>query len=211
MRIYPVGFMALLFAFGSAHAGPDSPASYASLHELLQVTQTQKVQDAMMAQVDSMMKRASIQAMAGHQIDAGARKIIDAQTSKLNHVLLQQLAWKKLEPIYIDIYRKTFTQKEVDDMLAFYRSPSGQSMVAKAPAMMAQAMQTVQGMLLNLEPQIQKIMTDTATSLSAYEASQKQARTHSSTSKASEQQVQNAIKVAPKSPTSQWMVETVSG
>lgn len=211
MRIYSVGFVALFFAFGPAHAGPDSPASYASLRELLQVTQTHKVQDAMMAQVDGIMRRASIQAMAGHQIDGGAQKIIDVQTSKLNHVLMQQLDWKRLEPMYIDIYRKNFTQKEVDDMLAFYRSPSGQSMVAKLPAMMAQAMQMVQGMMSSLEPQIQTIMADTATSLSAYETSRKQARPHPSTGKASEQQAENAVKPAPKSLTGQMVAEAASG
>ena len=203
MRIHAVGFVGLLFVFGPAYAAPNSPPSDASLHELMQVTQVHKMLDATMAQMDGMIKKESRQAMAGHPVDAGEQKIIDAQTSKLKVVMMQQLSWKKMEPMFISIYRKTFTQKEVDDMLVFDRSPSGQSMIAKTPAMMAQVMQTVQDEMSNLIPQMSKVEMDMVTSLNAYEASKKQAPRHSSTGKASRQQVEKAVEVAPKSTTRQ--------
>lgn len=180
MRIYTLGFVGLFFVFGSAHAVQSSPPSDSSIHELLQVTQTHKMLDAMQAQIDSMLKKVTHQATGGQPVDAGEQKIIDTQTSKLNNVLMQQISWSKLEPMYIDIYRKSFTQKEVDDMLVFYKSPSGQSMIEKMPVVMAQAMQTMQGEMATLMPQIQKITEDTANSLRAYEASKKNSSKHSS-------------------------------
>lgn len=186
MRIHAIGLVGLLFVFGSASAEPSPPASDASIHALLQVTKVHKMLDTMMIQMDDMMKKVSRQATAGQPIDAGAQKIIDAQTSKLNDVLMQQISWEKMEPMYVSLYRKTFTQKEVDDMLAFYRSPSGQSVIVKMPVMMAQAMQTVQGELANLLPQVQKIEMETASSLSAYEASKKRAPAQPSINEASD-------------------------
>ena len=185
MRIYAAALVGLLCVFGSAFAAPSSPASDASIHELLQVTHVHKMLDAMMVQMDGMMKKVSQQATAGHPVDAGAQKIIDAQTSKLNDLMMQQVSWEKMEPMYVNLYRKTFTQKEVDDMLAFDRSPSGQSMIAKMPGMMAQAMQTMQGKMSDLLPQIRKIEMDMASSLSAYEANNKHAPAQSATGKAS--------------------------
>ena len=154
------------------------------MHELLQVTHVHKMLDTMMAQMDGMMKKASQQATAGHPIDAGAQKIIDAQTGKLHSLLMQQISWEKMEPMYISLYRKNLTQKEVDDMLTFYRSPSGQSVIVKMPVIMAQAMHTVQAQMSSLLPQIEKIETDTTSSLKVYEANKKQAPTQPSTGEA---------------------------
>ncbi|HEX8776554.1 MAG TPA: DUF2059 domain-containing protein, partial [Rhodanobacter sp.] len=64
---------------------------------------------------------------------------------------------------------------EVDDMIAFYKSPSGQSMVAKMPAVMGQAMENVQIKMATLMPQLRQISEDTASQLKAYEASKQNA------------------------------------
>ena len=80
------------------------------------------------------------------------------------------MSWDKMEPMYIDLYRQTFTQKEVNDILAFYRTPSGQSMIEKMPVLMTRVMQTAQSMVATLMPQLQKINRDTVSALQAYEA-----------------------------------------
>ena len=38
------------------------------------------------------------------------------------------------------VYGEAFTEEELDDILTFYRSPTGQSLVAKMPKMMSQSM-----------------------------------------------------------------------
>ena len=176
MRPHTLGVIALVFAFGisAAHAA-DIPPSEASIHELLQVTRAHKLLDTVMAQLDDLLRRSVQQAMAGQPIDAGEQKILDAQIGKLNDLLKQQMSWDKMEPMYVDLYRQTFTQKEVNDMLAFYRTPSGQSMIAKMPALTARTMQRVQGNMTTLMPQIQKINQDTVAALVAYEAHKKNA------------------------------------
>ena len=177
MRLLTLGLLAGFLVCGSAAAATTAsqPPSAASIQELLQVTQSHKMLDAMKARMDGMMRQASEQALAGQPADAGEQKIMDAQTARLSALMKGQLSWNSMEPMYVDIYRKSFTQKEVDDMIAFYKSPSGQSMVAKMPAVMGQVMQTMQGKMATLAPQLRQISEDTASQLKAYEASKQSA------------------------------------
>lgn len=173
MRIHVIGFIALLSVYGSASATQSQPPSNASIHSLLEATQAHKTIDAMVSQMDGLMRKSMQQAIGPQKFDAGEQKIMDGMINQLNDLMKQQLAWKKLEPMYIDLYRKTFTQKEVDDMLTFDRSPSGRSMIAKMPALVAASMQTMQGEMKTLMPQLQKISQETASRLEAYDAKKK--------------------------------------
>lgn len=177
MRLITLSLLAGFLVCGSAVAATPAsqPPSEASIQQLLQVTQAHKMLDAMQTRLDGMMRKTSEQALSGQPADAGEQKIIDAQMAKLSALMKSQLSWDSMEPMYVDIYRKTFTQKEVDDMIAFYKSPSGQSMVAKMPAVMGQAMQTVQGKMATLVPQLRQISEDTASQIKAYEASKQSA------------------------------------
>lgn len=184
-RICALGFMALSFVCGLAAAATPAaqPASAASIQELLQVMQVHKLVDSMMAQMDGMMRKSAEQATAGQPLDAGEQKIIDAQTVKMNELLKQVLSWDSIEPMYVDLYSRNFTQQEVNDMLAFYRSPSGQGMVAKMPALLAQAVQLVQAKLAIQAPQIRKISQDTTQQLIAYQASKQKTSSGNTASK----------------------------
>ncbi|WP_299619530.1 DUF2059 domain-containing protein [Pelagibius sp.] len=55
---------------------------------------------------------------------------------------------KESMPLLIDevaeVYERVFTEEELDGMLAFYKSPIGQSMIKKMPAMMAETVQMSQ-------------------------------------------------------------------
>lgn len=174
MRSHALVFVALCSVFGASPAfAADRPPSEASIEQLLQVTQAHKLLDATMAQVGAMLRKSAQQAMAGQPIDAGEQKILDAQMSKLDDLLKQQMSWDKMEPMYVDLYRQTFTQKEINDILIFYQSPSGQSMITKMPVLTGHLMQMMQGKMATLMPQLQKINHDTVSALEAYEATKK--------------------------------------
>ena len=46
------------------------------------------------------------------------------------------LDWSKLEPIYLRVYQKSFTQKEVNDLIAMYQTPGAQALITKMPIVM---------------------------------------------------------------------------
>ncbi len=53
----------------------------------------------------------------------------------------------------IPVYQRHLTKQDVDSMLAFYNTPTGQKLLREQPAMMAEGMQATQ-------PRMQKMMSD---------------------------------------------------
>jgi hypothetical protein len=53
----------------------------------------------------------------------------------------------------IPVYQRHLTKQDVDSMLAFYETPTGQKLLREQPAMMAEGMQAMQ-------PRMQKMMSD---------------------------------------------------
>jgi hypothetical protein len=157
----------------------DTPPSDASIQELFTVMQTHKLLDGMMGQMDGLLRKSVQQSLAGRPVDAGEQKILDEQIGKMNQLLQRALAWQTMEPTYAAIYKKSLSQKEVDDMVAFYKSPSGQAVVTKMPVLMQQAMQMTQEKISVMTPDIQRIGQETTARLEVYESNKAQAPTSS--------------------------------
>jgi uncharacterized protein len=164
-----VALVAGLLAAGLAHADT-TPPSDASIHKLMDVMHASALMDGMMGQMKNIMQQSAVQA-AGHPLDAKEQQILSDNIGKLAGVMQQQLSWSKLEPAMTDIYRKNFSQKEVNDLLVFYQSPTGQAMIAKMPEVMQESMQIGQAQVRAVLPQIQQISQEMTQQLKDYEAS----------------------------------------
>jgi hypothetical protein len=86
----------------------------------------------------------------------------DAFQKQLFTFIETQLSWKSLEPDYVELYSQTFTEEEIDAMIAFYKSPAGQSMIAKTPELTQKSSVLVQKKMITLIPQMQKMVQDFA-------------------------------------------------
>src|SRR5262249_25615685 len=62
----------------------------------------------------------------------------------------EALKWDDLKQMYFQIYSESFTQEEVDGMLAFYESPAGKAVIKKMPVVMQKSMTQVQQRILPL-------------------------------------------------------------
>lgn len=61
-----------------------------------------------------------------------------------------------MEPEILKIYDKHFTEKEVDDMLAFYRTETGKSILKKMPDVMQESMMISQSFVQVLLPKLKE-------------------------------------------------------
>ena len=130
------------------------PPSEDSIRRLLEVTEARKLLDGMMAQVDALMRRNMEQALRGRQLTPEQEAIIARMRGRMADAFRDEMAWDKLEPLYLRVYQNTFTQGEVDGMLAFYRTDAGRAVIVKMPAVI----QTTMGeMQLRMQPLIQKM------------------------------------------------------
>ncbi|MCY1384950.1 hypothetical protein D9M69_732630 [compost metagenome] len=75
-------------------------------------------------------------------------------------LMKKELSWEVLAPMYVDIYGKSFTEDEVQGMLAFYRTPAGQAVVDKMPVVMQHSMEAMQSRMGSLMPEMQKLLAE---------------------------------------------------
>ena len=148
----------------------EAPASETSVRELLSITQSQKLLDGTMGQVDAMMQRSMKQALAGQTLTADQQRIMDNMRTKMIALFREDMKWETLEPMFIDIYKQSFTQKEVDGMLDFYKSEPGQAVIAKMPLVMQNTMQAMQGRMAVMLPKLQQLQQDAIAELKASRA-----------------------------------------
>lgn len=96
------------------------------------------------------------------KLPPAARQQIQTMQRQMVQILREEMAWEKVQPIYRQIYKETFTQEEIDGMLAFYRSPAGQALLKKTPQATKRAKQIAHNRLL---PRITQRMADLATEM----------------------------------------------
>ena len=84
------------------------------------------------------------QALERVQLNAEQQQFMDDIGSELVALLKNEINWDSMRPMMTEVYRNTFSQHQVDDMLKFYQSPSGQAVIAKLPEAMKQATQAMQ-------------------------------------------------------------------
>lgn len=159
-------------AYGAENASPgagpaSNPPSEASIKQLLQLAQAQKLIDSVMAQMDTLMIQTIQQATQGQEIPPKVQKEIDKQRAEMVVFMKELLDWNKLEPMYVRIYQKTFSQQEVDGMIAFYQTPAGQAVVAKMPAVMQNTMDEIQQMMGPMMQKMQRMQQDVVAEMKA--------------------------------------------
>jgi len=95
----------------------------------------------------------------------------DVQTSladfqkKLAGVMEPQVGWTGVEPEFIRLYTEAFTEEQLDEMLTFYKSPTGKLMLEKQPQINDQASKLLQTRITAMQPQVRDMFNDFEKSL----------------------------------------------
>ena len=145
----------------------DAPPSESSIKQLLEVSHVRTLVDSMVGQMDGIMKNAMAQATRGQQPTADMQKEIDQAESEVKSEMKSVLDWSKLEPRYVRIYQKSFNQQEIDGMIAFYKTPTGQAVLNKMPLVLENTMTEVQQMLQPMMQHLQEKQHDIAVKVQA--------------------------------------------
>ena len=136
--------IALLAWFAFTSSVQAAPASPESIDVLLTATKAQRNVDTMLSNLDPMMRQSMATATKGQQLSAEQQRMMDATRAQFVQVLREEMAWDKMHPLYVQIYQETFTQEEIDGLIAFYKSPAGVAFVEKMPVVMQKSMSLMQ-------------------------------------------------------------------
>lgn len=138
---------------------PEFAASEDSIRRLLAVSDAQAMVASALQRAESML-RMPTQGPDGKPLPPGAAALFADVRSQLVDLLRQRLRWDRLEAMYVEIYRRTFTQSDVDGIIAFYESPAGVALRAKMPTVQAWLMETMQAEMQAMAPELQRIQRD---------------------------------------------------
>jgi hypothetical protein len=147
----------------------DKAASAESLRELMTITRSQQLIDGMYGQLDGLMQQATRDALNGNQLNAEQEKIAADMRAKLIALFREEMSWGKLEPSFIGIYQKALTQKEVDGMIAFYKTDAGKAVIEKMPQVMQLSMEFMMELMQKISPRIREISEEMIEKLKAAE------------------------------------------
>ncbi len=138
-----------------------------SVEALLEITQANAMMDNMYAQMDQMFVG------MGQQlgIKPSEQPLFEEYMQNVVAAMRQEMSWEKMEEPIIDVYLKHYTEEEIQDMLAFYRTDTGRAMVEKMPQVMNESMMVTQQMLRGFMPRIQELSMEFREKLEAQRAS----------------------------------------
>ena len=155
-------FVALALLLAAAPLAAAQQPSQAQVDRLLEVMRARETLDAVLPQVQASQQQMVAQMTAGQELDEAERDRINRVMEITNSRLAEALTWENMEPIYRDIYARTFTGEDVDAMIEFYESPAGQKTLDKMPQLMQNTMQAVQQLVM---PVLQQLEQDIAAEL----------------------------------------------
>ena len=144
-----------------------TPAQDASIEKLLILTEAQKLNYSAIADSDDIIETTLKPILQLDNMTAEKKKMAESFLNKYKNIVKEEFSWKKMMPDYIRIYRETFTEEELQSLIAFYESPTGKMFIRKMPLIMDKTsdimrqkmvsilsrMNTALGESMNLAPQ----------------------------------------------------------
>lgn len=151
----------ILIAIVSSNVVAQENSKDQKLMELVDLMDMDSMVESMYSQMEVMMQNVATEM----GVTPSEQPIFDEYYSKMTLVMRDEMSWKKMEPGVLDIYRRNFTEKEIDDMLVFYKSASGRSLLKKMPVITNESMTLGQELMMKTIPKLKEISTELAKDL----------------------------------------------
>ena len=146
---------ALLLLSGVALAAEPTDAD---IERLLKASRAESSLNAILPQMQSMQRQQFDQMMAGKELTPEQRAEADRLLNRTNELMRQALSWEQMRPVYMDVYKKTYTRDDVRAITKFYESPAGRSLLDKTPALMQNLMGAIQQKMVPVMTQLEAEM-----------------------------------------------------
>lgn len=151
LRLLPI----VLLGLASALRAEVTDTKVALARETIQAVQADRLFDSLGAQLKQM---AMSQIQVREAASAEDRQKVEAFLDKVTALTITEA--KALMDQMDVVYAEVYTAEELRAITAFFRSPEGQSMLAKQPELMARVMPMAQEMQRKLLPRIQALITE---------------------------------------------------
>jgi hypothetical protein len=134
----------------------DVPPSDDSIREMLEMTNAHLLIDTVRQKMNAMAADQQ-KGLEGKTQTPERQAVLDRMHVKMAAALDEGLNWENMQAMYLRIYKASFTQDELDGMLAFYRTMAGQALINKMPLVTQNMITEMQGLMKPLQEKIGQI------------------------------------------------------
>lgn len=152
--------LALCFLACALPVGAQELSKQAKIERILDLTNSQAMIERTFDQITSMIDSQMKAQMPNASSEAMART--QEIQKKLMDLMKSRFSWEKMRPEFVRIYGETYSDEEIDGLLAFYQSAAGQGFIRKSPELTQKILAVSQSQLGDLMPEIQRITKEAA-------------------------------------------------
>jgi hypothetical protein len=140
-------------------ARADDASRHTKAAQLVMLLHTEQMVQQASATIMKQVSDAADKAISPNATPQSKSQLVDVE-KKISQLIDVQLGWKAMEPAITDLYAQTFTEQELDAIVAFYKSPAGMALLTKMPQINDQVEQLAHSRLVILQPQINQAFDD---------------------------------------------------
>lgn len=140
-------------------ARADDASLRAKAQQMVMVLHTDRMVQQVAANLTRQYSDAAEHTVGTNPTPDQAKQIADYE-KKITQMIQAQLSWETIGPGFVDLYAKTFTEEELDAIIAFYKSPAGVAFLEKTPVLNSQITQLLQSKIGALQPQLRQSLDD---------------------------------------------------
>lgn len=86
--------------------------------------------------------------------------IMEVHLKKMTQLVRKEMSWENIKGPIIEAYATVYTEEEVQELVAFYKTPVGQKMMAKLPQLMQTTKQLVKQSMQGLGPKLWELQLE---------------------------------------------------
>lgn len=159
MRRY-VALLLIVMTVGCCCARADEASKRAKAEQLFILLRMDTIMDQLMSGVKRQVQQITESMPGADTATPEQKKQITDFQQRVMDTVNQNIGWKALKPDFINLYASTYTEEELDGIVAFYKSPIGQKMIEKTPELTTRSTQITQQKMTELQPVLSQMVQD---------------------------------------------------
>lgn len=138
-----------------------APVQDASIVKLLMLTDAKTTHESIVADSDKMVDSTLKPILMREKLTFEQKAFVDSFLIKYKEIVRDELSWEKMLPLYVQVYRETFSEKELNELIAFYESPTGKMFVRKTPEILEKTSTVMQQKIVSILGRMDTMLEET--------------------------------------------------
>lgn len=155
-----VAVLLIVLTLGCCYARADEASKRAKAEQLFTLLRMDTMMDQLLSGVKKQVQQITESMPGADQATPEQKKQITDFQQRVMDTVNQKIGWKALEPDFISLYASTYTEEELDGIVAFYKSPIGQKMIEKTPELTTKSTEITQQKMNELQPVLSQMVQD---------------------------------------------------